>query len=53
MPAGQLSVRNNDQLLQLLRALPSIVPVITYAEEGAYVFGSVCFSVCLFVRWST
>jgi len=38
MPASQLSMRTNDQLLQLLRALPSgsIVPfvlvVVTFAK---------------------
>jgi len=43
------------RICQLLQFRPSArfsrVLFITSAEEGGYVFGSVCLSVCLCVRW--
>ena len=39
------------QLLQwLVSVRPSVHLFVTSAEEGSYVFGSVCLSVCLSVR---
>ena len=43
-----LCVHQMNQVCTLVRACPCII-IITSAEEGGYVFGSVCLSVCLSV----